>query len=223
MSVSQIGLILLVACIVAMLSRRLKLPYSVGLVAAGIGLAFLGEPIHSGQTVVVQGTGSLSLFVLQLAHRIGAEAIATTTSADKAARAKALGAAHVINRAERPDWGAAVLEITDGRGADQIVEVAGGDNLNHSVQAVAPGGRIWLAGVLEGFEARFASVPAIHTFATIQAVFVGHRKGLENLVRAIDVNRLDPVIDTEFEFSAFHGALARLKQGPFGKVVVRLD
>jgi NADPH:quinone reductase-like Zn-dependent oxidoreductase len=188
---------------------------------AWTSLVELGR-LSPGQTVVVQGTGGLSLFALQLASGFGAEVIVTTTSADKADRAKALGAKNVINRVEEPDWAKRVVEITGGRGADHILEVAGGANLGNSVRALAAGGRISLVGVIESFDANFPSVPAIHAFATVQAVFVGNRRGLENLVRAIESNGLNPVIDSEFEFAAFPDALARLEQGPFGKVVVRV-
>lgn len=187
---------------------------------AWTSLVELGR-LSPGQTVVVQGTGGFSLFALQLASGLGAEVIATTTDSGKAERARTLGARHVIDRATNPDWAAGVLEITGGRGADHILEVAGGANLGHSIRALAPAGRVSLIGVMEGFESNFPSVPAIHAFATIQAVFVGHRRGLENLVRAVDAMRLQPVIDSEFEFSAFSDALDRLRQGPLGKVVVR--
>ncbi|TCU14831.1 zinc-dependent alcohol dehydrogenase family protein [Rhizobium sullae] len=173
-----------------------------------------------GQTVVVQGTGGVSLFALQMASGFGAEVIVTTTNASKADRVKALGASHVINRAEAADWASAVLEATDGRGADHIVEVAGGANVENSIRALAPNGRISLVGVIEGFHSSFPSVPAIHAFATIQAVFVGHRNGLERLIRSIDVTGLKPIIDSEFAFEEFHDALARADQGPFGKVVM---
>lgn len=175
-----------------------------------------------GQTVVVQGTGGVSLFALQLASRIGAEVIVTTSSASKAERARALGARHVIDRGVHPHWAEQVMAITKGRGADHILEVAGGANVDNSVRALAPAGRIALVGVIEGFEASFASVPAIHSLANIQAVYVGHRRGLERLVRAIEVCGISPVIDSEFAFADFPQALARLRQGPFGKVVVMI-
>lgn len=173
-----------------------------------------------GQTVVVQGTGGFSLFALELGRRVGAEVIVTTTSAAKAERAYALGATHVVERNDGEKWAEQVKVITKGRGADHILEVAGGLNLESSVAALAPGGRISLVGVLEGFDSTFPSVPAIHSFATIQAIYVGHRAGLERLVRAVDTCGFSPAIDSEFDFAEFPNALARLQQGPFGKVVV---
>jgi NADPH:quinone reductase-like Zn-dependent oxidoreductase len=172
--------------------------------------------------VVAQGTGSVSLFALQFASAIGAEVIVTTTSEAKAEQVRALGARHFVNRSEAPDWAGAVMALTAERGADHILEIGGGANLGKSVVALAPGGRISLIGVIAGFESSFPSVPAIHAFAVIQAVFVGHRHGLENMVRSIEANRLSPVIDTVFGFAEFPVALERLGQGPFGKVVVRV-
>jgi NADPH:quinone reductase-like Zn-dependent oxidoreductase len=187
---------------------------------AWTSLVELGRVVP-GQTILVQGTGGFSLAALQLATRIGTDVIVTTTSASKADRVAALGAKHVIDRSEQPDWAKQVMAITEGRGADHILEVAGGENLNNSVRALAPGGRISLVGVIESFDANFSSVAAIHSVANIQAVYVGHRRGLERLVRAVDVCGLSPIIDSEFEFADFPKALARLRQGPFGKIVVK--
>ena len=178
--------------------------------------------LKPGQTVVLQGTGSVSLFALQFASAMGAEVIVTTTSDAKAERVKSLGAHHVVNRADTRDWTDAVSALTRGRGADCILEIAGGANLGKSVAALAPGGRIFLLGVIEGFESSFPSVPAIHAFATIQAVYVGHRHGLENMVRSIEAKGLAPVVDTEFSFAEFPEALGHLERGPFGKVVIRV-
>jgi NADPH:quinone reductase-like Zn-dependent oxidoreductase len=178
--------------------------------------------VMPGQTIVIQGTGGFSLFALQLARKIGAEVIVTTTSQSKADRVSELGATYVINRNQGPHWAEQVKALTRGRGADHILEVAGGASLDHSVSALAPGGRISLVGVIDGFNASFASVPAIFTFANIQAVYVGHRRGLERMVRAVDVCAMSPTIDSEFDFEDFPKALARFREGPFGKVVIRV-
>lgn len=177
--------------------------------------------LKPGEVVLVQGTGGVSLFALQFACAAGAEVIVTTSSDEKAERVKALGARHVINRVTSTDWAAEVSRLTSGRGADHIIEVAGGTNLGASVTALAPGGQIYLIGVIEDFDSNFPSVPAMHAFATIQAVFVGNRAGLDNMIRAIDTNGLKPIVDTEVDFAEFPSALDRLARGPFGKVVVR--
>lgn len=175
-----------------------------------------------GQSVVVQGTGGFSLFALTLAQKAGAEVIVTTTNAIKAERAYGLGARHVVDRNHGSGWAEQVNAITGGRGADHILEVAGGRNLENSISALAAGGRISLVGVMEGFDFTVPSVPAIHGFATIQAVYVRHRAALERLARAVDVCGLSPAIDSEFDFADLPRALARLHEGPFGKVVVRV-
>ncbi|HEV8262146.1 MAG TPA: NAD(P)-dependent alcohol dehydrogenase [Burkholderiales bacterium] len=178
--------------------------------------------LKPGQIVLVQGTGGVSLFALQFACAADAEVIVTTTTDEKMERVKALGARHVINRVASTDWAARVMQLTGGRGADHIIEVAGGTNLGASVTALAPGGQIYLIGVIESFDGTFPSVPAMHAFASIRAVFVGNRDGLGNMVRAIDVNGLKPIIDSEVDFEEFPSALDRLGRGPFGKVVVRV-
>lgn len=178
---------------------------------AWTSLVELGR-MRPGETVVVQGTGGMSIFALQLAAAAGVEVIVTSSSDSKLERAKALGARHGINRITRTDWAAAVLELTGGQGAVHILEMAGGANLASSVAAVAPGGRISLSS--------FPSVPAIQAQATIQAIYVGHRRGLENLVRAVDQIGLKPVIGAEFTFVDFLPALDAFTKGAFGKVVV---
>lgn len=178
--------------------------------------------LRPGQTVVVQGTGGVSLFAIQFAAAVGAEVIVTSSSPDKLARAKAFGAAHGIDRTAQPDWAPAVLEITGGRGADHILEMVGGDNLARSLAAIAPGGRISLIGVFDGFLSALPALPAILAQATIQAIRVGHRRGLEDMIRAIERIGLAPVIDSRFGFADLPAALTRLDQGPFGKIVVEV-
>lgn len=178
--------------------------------------------LQPGQTVVVQGTGGMALFAMQLAVAVGARVIVTSSSDDKIERARTLGAWSGINRSTCPDWAGAVLEATNGRGADHIVEVAGGANLAKSVLALAPGGRISLVGVMDGFDSTFPSVPAILAQATIQAVYVGHRRALEDFVRAIDQIELKPVIDHVFDFLELPSAFDAFKKGAFGKVVLAL-
>jgi NADPH:quinone reductase-like Zn-dependent oxidoreductase len=188
---------------------------------AWTSLVELGK-LQPGQTVVVQGTGGMSMFAMQLAVAIGARVIVTSSSDEKLQRARTLGAWCGINRSARTDWAKAVLDATGGRGADHIVEVAGGANLASSVLALAPGGRISLVGVLDGFDSTFPSVPAILAHATIQAVYVGHRRALEDFVRAVDNIELKPVVGHTFDFSELPSALAAFTKGAFGKVVLTL-
>ena len=178
--------------------------------------------LRPGQTVLVQGTGGVSLFALQLANAAGARVIITSGSDDKLARARKLGAAHGINRHSTPDWPQAVKALTGGRGADHVLEMVGGENLDRSLDAVAPGGRVSVIGLLEAFEYRFGFVPLCRNQAAIQGIFIGPRRSLENLVRAVDHLRLKPVIDAVYDFADLPRALDHVARGPFGKVVIRV-
>jgi alcohol dehydrogenase len=178
--------------------------------------------LKAGDTVVVQGTGGVALFGLQLAVAHGARVIVTSSSDDKLERAKRLGAQHSVNRQETPDWAQAVLELTGGRGAEHILELAGGDNLAASLRAVATAGRISVIGVLNGVELTASVFPLLLKQVTIQGIGVGHRRALEDLVRAVDQSGLKPVIDRVYDFKALPAALDHLERGAFGKVVLQV-
>lgn len=177
--------------------------------------------LRAGQSVVVQGTGGVALFALQLAAAHGAQVIVTSSSDDKLARVKALGATHGINRRDTPDWAQAVLELTGGRGADHVLELAGTD-LDASLTAAAQGGRVSAIGVLEGLQAGVSLLPLLLKRITVQGIGVGHRRALEDLVRAVDQLQLKPVIAQAYEFGQLPAALEHLQRGAFGKVVVAL-
>jgi len=178
--------------------------------------------LRPGQSVLVQGTGGVAIFAVQIAAALGAEVIVTSSEAGKLERAKALGATHGINRRQRPDWEAAVLELTGGRGVDHVLDMVGGENLVRSVKSLAQGGRVSLIGVIDGFSATVPLFEAFQKQAILQGVMVGHRRSLQDLVRAIDKIGLKPVIDSEFAFADVPAALARLAEGAFGKIVVRV-
>jgi NADPH:quinone reductase-like Zn-dependent oxidoreductase len=175
--------------------------------------------LHAGQTVLIHGTGGVALFALQIARLHGAQVIIVSGDADKRKRALALGATHVLAR--EADWPAEVRRLTDGRGAEQILETVGGPNLGRSLEALAQGGRVSVIGVLEGGEISGSAFQAIRSRGTIQGISVGHRRALEEMVRAIDVNALEPVIAAEYGADAVPEAFAHLERGAFGKVVVR--
>lgn len=177
--------------------------------------------LHAGHTVVVQGTGGVALFGLQIARAHGADVIVTSSSAEKRERVKALGASHVIDRTAE-DWAEAVWRLTDNRGADQILEVAGGANFGKSLQAAAVGGHIAVIGLLEGNEISGPVRPLLLKTLTISGISVGHRRALEDLVRATDRARIEPVIAHRYDFTELHAALDHLEQGPFGKIVIEL-
>jgi NADPH:quinone reductase-like Zn-dependent oxidoreductase len=188
---------------------------------AWMALIELGH-LRPGQTVLVQGTGGVSLFALQIAHATGARVIVTSGSDEKLERVRTLGAAHVINRISTPDWPQAVKDLTAGRGADHVLEMVGGENLNRSLEGLAPNGRVSVIGVLEAFDYKFAAIPLFRNQATVQGIFVGPRRSLENFVRAVDHLDLKPVIDTVYDLADLPRALDHLDRGPFGKIVLRV-
>jgi NADPH:quinone reductase-like Zn-dependent oxidoreductase len=178
--------------------------------------------IAAGETVLVQGTGGVSIFALQFARLMGAEVIATSSSEEKLARAKALGAAHGINYKTTPEWDKAVLDLTDGNGVDHVVEVGGAGTLGRSLNAVRIGGRVSVIGVLTG-PGQINPTPILSRRPVVQGIAVGSVKMFEAMNRAIAVAQLKPVIDRVFEFGEAKEALRYLESGKhFGKVVVRV-
>jgi alcohol dehydrogenase len=171
---------------------------------------------------LVQGTGGVSLFALQIANATGARVIVISGSDAKLERVRKLGAAHVINRMITPNWPQAVKDLTAGRGADHVLEMVGGENLNRSLEALAPSGRVSVIGVLEAFDYNFGGIPLFRNQATVQGIFVGPRRSLENFVHAVVHLRLKPVIDAEYDFADLPRALDHLGRGPFGKIVIRV-
>jgi alcohol dehydrogenase len=137
-------------------------------------------------------------------------------------RAVVLGAQHGINRSRTPDWAQSILDFTAGCGVDHVLELAGGDNLDASLRAVTTGGRISVSGVLNGGEIASSVYPPLLKQVTIQGIGVGHRRALEDLVRAVDTIGLKPVVDREYGLSELPSALDHLERGAFGKVVVRV-
>lgn len=194
----------------------------VAALTAWMALIELGA-LRPGQTVVVQGTGGVSLFAIQFAAAAGATVIVTSSSDDKLARAKALGAAHGINRTLIPAWDSEVTKLTQGRGADHILEMAGGENLRRSIAAIAPGGRISVIGLLESEELATPIMPLLASRASIVAVAVGPRRVLEDVVLLIDDHHIKPVIDAVYNFSEVPQAFEHLRRGAFGKVVVKVS
>ncbi|MET0430802.1 MAG: NAD(P)-dependent alcohol dehydrogenase [Microvirga sp.] len=176
--------------------------------------------LRAGDSVLVQGTGGVALFGLQIAKAHGAETFVTSGSEDKRARAKSLGADHAI---DRDSWVETVHRLTADRGVDHILELVGGAHLAKSLEAVAVDGRVSVIGVIEGYDLSAAAVNLLLKSATVQGIFVGHRRALEDLVRAVDVLKLKPVIDQRYALDDVPAALDHLDRGPFGKIVVAFD
>lgn len=178
--------------------------------------------VKAGDTVLVQGTGGVALFALQFAKIMGARVIALSSSEDKLARAKQLGADIGINYRTTPDWGAAVREATGGRGVDIIVETAGA-TLGQSLAAVAFGGFIGIVGFVAGMKADIPLRSIIGPMIRIQGIAVGSRARFEAMNRAIALHRLRPAIDSTFALEKAADAFRHLEQGKhFGKIVISL-
>ena len=189
-------------------------------VTAWRGLMVEGE-LTPGETVLVQGTGGVSIFALQFAKLAGARVIVTSSSDEKLERAKAMGADATINYRQTPDWAAAARELTGGRGVDHVVEVGGADTFQQSIRACALGGAIAVIGVLSGF-VKDVNVAAIFSGNLhINGITVGNRENVEQMVSAIEVAKLKPVIDRHFALEQLPEALALMQSGGhFGKVVI---
>jgi NADPH:quinone reductase-like Zn-dependent oxidoreductase len=180
--------------------------------------------ITEGNTVLLLGTGGVSIFALQFAKLYGARVILTSSSDEKLARAKNLGADETINYKLTPDWEKQVYELTNRTGVDHVVEVGGTGTLSRSLQAVRIGGRVSLIGVLSGRGDAIDPMPILFKSITLQGIYVGSRKMFEAMNHAIQDNQLQPVIDRVFPFSEAKAAYNYLKSGAhFGKVVIEID
>ncbi|MDH5859150.1 zinc-dependent alcohol dehydrogenase family protein [Lampropedia aestuarii] len=177
--------------------------------------------IQAGDTVLVLGTGGVSLFALQLAKSMGAKVIATTSSSAKANKLRALGADAVINYRDTPEWGNAVLQATEGRGADIVVEVGGPNTLPQSIRAASVGGHIALIGVLTGFAGDIPTVELMRKQQTLKGLIVGSREHQQDMVRALDQMSWKPVIDRSFALQELAQAFEYQASGAhFGKICV---
>lgn len=180
--------------------------------------------IKPGDLVLTQGTGGVSLFALQFAKMAGAEVIVTSSSDDKLARAKDLGADHLINYVTNSDWGGAATEISGGRGVDHVIELGGTQTLKQSLKAVRPGGTISMIGVLSGANFGDILLPfVVSRQVRLQGVTVGSRRTLEALCRALATHNIKPVIDSTFKMEQTAEAFAHLASGKhFGKVCIEI-
>jgi NADPH:quinone reductase-like Zn-dependent oxidoreductase len=186
--------------------------------------ALMVDPVlKAGETVLIQGTGGVSIFALQIARMAGARVIATSSQDAKLARLATLGADQGINYKTEPRWADRVLELTDGRGVDHIVEVGGAGTLPSSLRSVRLGGHIALIGVLSGVGAEFNPMPVLMKSVRLQGIFVGSREMFEAMNRAFELHQVKPVIDRSFSFEQAVEALNYMESGAhFGKIVVRI-
>lgn len=175
--------------------------------------------LKAGDTVLTLGTGGVSIFALQFAKMMGARVISTSSSDAKLERLTALGADHVINYRSTPAWGRRVRELTDGRGVDHVVEVGGPGTLPESIDAVCIGGHIALIGVLTGHTGEVPTAKMMLRQARLEGLIVGSRAHQQAMIRAIEANRLHPVIDRSFALEDIAGAFRYEASGAhFGKI-----
>ena len=176
----------------------------------------------AGKTILVQGTGGVSIFGLQIGKMMGANVIVTSSSDAKLQRAKAMGATHTINYKTTPEWDKAAMEITGGRGVDQVVEVGGAGTFARSIGAIRPGGKVSMIGVLSG-GAEINPMIIMGKRANIQGISVGSTQMFEALNAALSANGVKPVIDKTFGFDEVKAAFAHLKGAShFGKIVINI-
>ena len=178
--------------------------------------------IKAGDTVLILGTGGVSIFALQIAKLHGARVIATSSSDEKLARARELGADEVINYKAHPDWDREVLRLTGGLGVDHIVEVGGAGTLNRSVNAARMGGSVAVIGVLAQGEG-LNPLKVLMKSLRLHGIYVGSRQMFEELNSALTATGLRPVIDRTFVFEDARAALEYMETGShFGKIVIRV-
>jgi NADPH:quinone reductase-like Zn-dependent oxidoreductase len=180
------------------------------------------RPAHSGETVLVQGSGGVAVFALQFARLAGARVIAISSSDEKCRRLKELGAEAAVNYRARPDWDKAVLELTGRAGVNLVVEVGGAGTLGRSLGALKMGGRIAVVGVLTG-RGEINPMPILRKSANVYGIRVGSREMFEQMNAAMARHGLRPVIDRVFAFEQAPAAYAHLASGAhFGKVCIRV-
>lgn len=177
--------------------------------------------VKAGDNVLLLGTGGVSIYGLQFAKMHGARTIITSSSDEKLARAKALGANVTINYRKHPDWEKAVLEATGGKGVDIVVEVGGAGTLPKSITATRVAGTISLIGVLAGGQIDPSSF--MRKSIKMQGIYVGSRRMFQDMNRAIEVHGLKPVIDQRFAFADAKAAYKAMEgAGHFGKIVIEV-
>jgi len=177
--------------------------------------------IKPGNTVLVLGSGGVSVFACQLAKSLGATVFATSSSNDKLQQYKELGADHLINYKEDPEWGKTVRKLTNGRGVDHVIEVGGPGTLPQSINAVAIAGHIALIGVLTGSEGEVPTAKLMAKQARLQGLIVGSCDNQKDFVRALEANGVKPVIDKTFALEELADAFRYEESGKhFGKICV---
>ncbi len=183
---------------------------------------FVRGSLASGQTVLVLGTGGVSVFALQLANASGARVIVTSSSDEKMDKAKAMGAWETIHYGREPNWDREVWRLTNERGVDHVVETGGPGTLERSMKSVAAGGQIALIGVLTGFGPPTASLfPLLARNVSLDGIYVGSREHFIELMRFMERHQIQPCVDRVFPFKQAESAFKYLEGAKhFGKIVI---
>ncbi len=177
--------------------------------------------LKPGQTVLTLGTGGVSLFVLQFAKAAGATVIITSSSDEKLARAKELGADVTINYRATPDWADEVLRITENQGVDIVVDTGGPGTLNQSLQAAAINGQVFMIGVQAGIHENISPLPILFKKLRLQGIMVGNKRMFENMLSQMLKKEIKPVIDQVFSFDNAPEAFTTMESANhFGKIVI---
>jgi NADPH:quinone reductase-like Zn-dependent oxidoreductase len=180
--------------------------------------------VGAGDVVLVQGTGGVSIFALQIAQLLGARVIVTSSSQAKMDRATSLGAWRTLNYRDDPRWGKTVRTMTDGVGVDLVVEVGGAGTLEQSLKAVRVGGQVSVIGVLSGIAAELSIIPLLMQQLRLQGILVGSREGFERMNRAFAAHEVRPVVDRVFGFDDVPAAFELMASGGhFGKICIAIN
>lgn len=177
--------------------------------------------VREGETVLIQGTGGVSLFALQFVSALGGRPIVISSSEEKLEAVRGLGASATVNYKRFPDWDEHVLELTGGAGVDHVIEVVGGENLNRSLRAVRLSGTVSFIGLLAGMSGPVDTFQFVAKNVRLHGVETGSREMFEEMNRFVESRGLRPVIDSSFSFDEVGGALTRLESGKHsGKIVI---
>jgi NADPH:quinone reductase-like Zn-dependent oxidoreductase len=180
--------------------------------------------VGAGDVVLVQGTGGVSIFALQIAQMLGARVIITSSSDAKLERVRAMGAWQTINYVADPDWGKTARRLTEGTGVDHVVEVGGAGTLEQSLKAVRVGGTVSVIGVLSGIATQINIIPILMQHLRLQGILVGSRDGFERMNRAFEAHQVQPVVDRVFPFDETPDAFAHMASGRhLGKICISIS
>ena len=177
--------------------------------------------IKPGEQLLIQGSGGVALFALQFAKMLGAHVTVISSSDAKIERLREMGADATINYSQTPEWGKAARVLTEGRGFDHILEVGGEKTLPQSLRCVRPGGTLSMIGILSGAAMSTSLGLIITRQVRMQGITVGHRDGLEAMLRAMSQHHIHPVVDKVFDFEALKESFDYIKSGKqFGKICI---